>query len=122
MRVNPKRAGLLILLILAACWPGSTPLLSFTGTIEPCMTHEACATFSWETRDAQNISLQSGYVEDGEFHAGGWYAEDDLPASGSVSFRIKIDNYAAQLCVQSKEGTVCAVCNPFEPKECRAPR
>jgi hypothetical protein len=116
---------LLLFLALSAC-PLSllteTPaeIVSFTGSIQPCMLHEGCATFEWETRGAGRISLASGAVdEQGVFRPGGWHSETDLPPAGASGFRIKIGNYAAQLCIEAAlSEPVCAVCDPFDAQSC----
>lgn len=117
---------LLVFLMLSACplslltYSQPAEIISFTGDIQPCMLHEGCATFEWETRGRGHISFASGAVDEaGIFHPGGWQTETDLPAIGSSSFRIKIGNYAARLCIEDERfRPVCAVCDPFQPESC----
>lgn len=116
---------IILLIFLPICFwqPDSQPkILTFTGSVERCMGYRGCATFHWETADAQRVSLESGYLEAGVFHPGGWYVDDDLPPNGSSGFLPKINNYAARLCIVEPEPVgepVCAMCNPWEPETCR---
>ncbi len=75
-----------------------------------------CAEFNWETRNVERVSLESGYIEDGFFYPGSMHNADDLPPNGSFSFRQKINNYAARICIVDPASTepVCAFCNPFD--------
>lgn len=104
--------------------PGSQlpEIVSFTGYTHVCVSYKACATFTWKTRYAQRVRLESGTIDDhGAFHPGGWHRNDDLPANGSEMFQLKIDNSAARLCVVAPATTrpVCAICDPFSPNTCR---
>lgn len=97
-------------------------IISFTGTVNsnptwPYLWHN----FTWQTENAERVSLESGSIRDGVFYSGGWYQSDILPPNGSGGFQPKIDNYAARLCVVEPvaEGVmVCAVCNPQMPETC----
>jgi hypothetical protein len=114
-----------LFLFLPICFwqPAAQPqITTFTVSVELCMSHNACATFHWETVGAQRVSLESGSIEDGIFRPGGWHSDKDLPPNGSSGFIPKIDNYAGRLCIVMPEPVgepVCAVCNPWEPDTCR---
>ncbi len=90
-------------------------IVSLTCSTYRCM-NTGCVSFGWETRNAERVSLQSGYIEDGVFIPGSWRDDDDLPPNGSSSFRQKINNYAARVCIVDPASAepVCAFCNPFD--------
>jgi hypothetical protein len=113
--------GILLVLLGGCDWLDATlsppKIVSFTVESYLCLGHEGCVAFHWQTHHADSVSLESGYLDDnGQFQPGGWYGADNLPATGSASFRMKINNYAGRLCVSA---TQCMVCNPFEPDACR---
>ncbi|MBZ0304245.1 MAG: hypothetical protein K8J31_31205 [Anaerolineae bacterium] len=113
------RAILGVLLLLASCpftWIATLPppeIVTFTGGEQVIMSHVPYAGFSWQTRHATSVSLESGRIENGVFYPGGWYYDDGLPPDGSGGFTMKIDNYAARLCIRnSYSEPVCLVCDP----------
>lgn len=72
--------------------------------------------FSWETQHATSVRAESGYLdEQDEFRPGGWHVSSDLPAQGSGSFFMRINNYAVRVCITepaSVTNPICAVCAP----------
>ena len=126
------RAGrmitLLMVLITAGCIeippPEDTPaiqpeIIVFTGSTYRC-TYREFVAFIWETRYAERVSLESGYIEDGVFHHTDWYSLGDLPPNGSSDFETPVSDAVARLCITAPESTepVCAFCNPADSEGC----
>lgn len=93
-------------------------IVAFNGESTVCMTHKSCTVFSWQVRNAVTIDYQSGYIEEGQFHSGGFDSEENLPSQGTRSFAMHINNYAVRLCAAGSSGErVCAIYDPFKPTE-----